>query len=156
MYLFVLVDADDTPLLTTDFTEAPPPPVNTGNSALSHQHSERPHPPPLKEDAAHLNRLSITHASLDMVDQLVWGTQAMYLKVVDKFNEHLVSAYVTAGHARLMMLHDAKNEEKIRSFFGEVHEAYARARVSPFWERGRPLPRSFVDRVRSLGRFYFL
>jgi hypothetical protein len=48
---------------------------------------------------------------------------------VDKFNDLLVSCYNTAGHARLLLLHDSRlSEENIRAFFQEVHELYLKAR----------------------------
>jgi hypothetical protein len=48
---------------------------------------------------------------------------------VDKFNDLLVSCYNTAGHARLLLLHDSRlSEENIRGFFQEVHELYLKAR----------------------------
>ena len=54
--------------------------------------------------------------------------------MVDKFNDLLVSCYNTAGHARLLLLHDSRlSEESIRAFFQDVHELYvkARARAAP-------------------------
>jgi hypothetical protein len=54
------------------------------------------------------------------------------LQVVDKFNDLLVSCYSTAGHTRLLLLHDSRlAEESLRAFFAEVHELYVKVRSSP-------------------------
>eukprot|EP00302_Diacronema_sp_CCMP2436_P010933 CAMPEP_0179902608 /NCGR_PEP_ID=MMETSP0982-20121206/40661_1 /TAXON_ID=483367 /ORGANISM="non described non described, Strain CCMP 2436" /LENGTH=184 /DNA_ID=CAMNT_0021801779 /DNA_START=177 /DNA_END=731 /DNA_ORIENTATION=+ len=48
---------------------------------------------------------------VEFVDGLEVATNAIYLKTVDKFNELLISAYVTPGRTRLMVLHDVRNED---------------------------------------------
>ncbi|XP_022870787.1 trafficking protein particle complex subunit 2-like isoform X2 [Olea europaea var. sylvestris] len=50
-----------------------------------------------KEDAAHQHQF-ILHAALDIVQDLAWTTSAMFLKAIDRFNDLVVSVYVTAGH----------------------------------------------------------
>ncbi|KAI9114409.1 hypothetical protein K1719_014637 [Acacia pycnantha] len=50
-----------------------------------------------REDAAQLHQF-ILHAALDIVQDLAWTTSAMYLKSIDRFNDLVVSVYVTAGH----------------------------------------------------------
>ncbi|THG14356.1 hypothetical protein TEA_018910 [Camellia sinensis var. sinensis] len=50
-----------------------------------------------KEEAAHQHQF-ILHAALDIVQDLAWTTSAMFLKAVDRFNDLVVSVYVTAGH----------------------------------------------------------
>ncbi|KAD4889249.1 hypothetical protein E3N88_21322 [Mikania micrantha] len=52
---------------------------------------------PKKEEAAHLHQF-ILHAALDVVQDLAWTTSAMFLKAIDRFNDMVVSVYVTAGH----------------------------------------------------------
>ena len=77
----------------------------------------------------------LLHSALDMVDLTVWTTSTTFLKVVDRHNEQLVSAYVTPGGARLLLLHDARNDDGIRAFFNEVHEV-RRARLGPHFPLG--------------------
>ncbi|CAM8993773.1 unnamed protein product [Rhodiola kirilowii] len=50
-----------------------------------------------KEEAAQQHQF-ILHAALDIVQDLAWTTSAMFLKSVDRFNDLVVSVYVTAGH----------------------------------------------------------
>ncbi len=47
-------------------------------------------------------------------------------QTVDRFNNLLVSAFVTPGGARFLLLHDGKNDDTIRNFFGEIYELYVR------------------------------
>lgn len=59
--------------------------------------------------------------------------------MVDKFNDLLVSCYSTAGHTRLLLLHDSRlSEESMRTFFQEVHELYVKARPPAARAAGRP------------------
>ncbi|MBA0588553.1 hypothetical protein Goarm_015265 [Gossypium armourianum] len=50
-----------------------------------------------REDAAQLPQF-ILQAALDIVQDLAWTTSAMILKTIDKFNDLVVSVYVTDDH----------------------------------------------------------
>jgi trafficking protein particle complex subunit 2 len=95
----------------------------------------------------------ILHAALDMVDVNTWAAPATYLKVVDRQHDQLVSAHVTQGGARLLLLHESRNEDGIRAFFADVGELYAKACLNPFYAPGsRVESRDFDARVRAAAR----
>ncbi|CAI9753643.1 unnamed protein product [Fraxinus pennsylvanica] len=78
---------------------------------------------PKKEDAAHQHQF-ILHAALDIVQDLAWTTSAMFLKAIDRFNDLVVSVYVTA--------------ELLPRVSGACH--YFSARVKRFYQ-------NYIDRV---------
>ncbi len=48
------------------------------------------------------------------------------VQTVDRFNQLFVTAFVTPGNARFLMLHEGKSDDNIRTFFNEVYELYLR------------------------------
>ncbi|CAM9686009.1 unnamed protein product [Chrysoparadoxa australica] len=107
-------------------------------------------------DGAHPTQL-ILHSALDMVERKQWTTTNLHLKVVDKFNDQVVSAYVTAGGLRLLLLHAGQGDDGIRSFFMDVHELYVKHMLNPFYMVDSPIVSpAFEQRVRSLARKHLL
>jgi hypothetical protein len=97
----------------------------------------------------------ILHGSLDMVDLAVWNNAATYLKVVDRHENQMVSAYVTHGGVRFLILHETRNEEGIRAFCSEVYELYVKVLLNPLYVPYSKIDnRDFDARVRALARRY--
>ena len=49
------------------------------------------------------------------------------LQTTDRFNNLLVTAYVTPGSsAKFLLLHEGRNDDNIKTFFGEVYDLYVR------------------------------
>ncbi|ORY97376.1 trafficking protein particle complex subunit 2-like protein [Syncephalastrum racemosum] len=133
IYYFVIVGATDNPIYETDIV-----PSSRSSS--------------LREDHKHLNQF-ITHAALDVVEEVQWTTQAMYLKSIDRFNEYYVSSFVTGNNVKFMLLHDHKSEDSIKNFFNDVYEVYVKVLMNPFYEKNSPITNpQFDTRVKAIAR----
>ncbi|GAM17909.1 hypothetical protein SAMD00019534_010840, partial [Acytostelium subglobosum LB1] len=108
-----------------------------------------------KKEPNYINQY-ILHSSLDIVEEVLWKTNNMNLKVVDKYNKFNISSYVTAGHIKFMLLHEKKDEDAIRNFFVDVHDLYLKILLNPFYTYNTPITSPAFDaRVRKLGAKYF-
>ncbi|KAF8897285.1 Sedlin, N-terminal conserved region-domain-containing protein [Infundibulicybe gibba] len=97
----------------------------------------------------------IANASLDVIEDLMRKENTMYLKSVDKFNEWTVSAFVTPGNMKFVLLHEGKNDDGIKTFFMDVWELYVKTMVNPFHTAHTPIRSSVFDsRVRASAKKY--
>lgn len=92
-------------------------------------------------------------SSLDMINSTMWTNNATFLKMVDKFNFLLVSAFVSHGGKVLLLLHDGKSEDGIHQFFIETHELLVKYMMNPFAVPESPIVSPYFDsQVRLLGK----
>lgn len=97
----------------------------------------------------------IANASLDAIEDAMRKESAMYLKSVDKFNEWTISAFVTPGNMKFLLLHETRNDDGIRSFFTDVWELYVKTMLNPFHTAHTPIRSSVFDgRVRASAKKY--
>lgn len=70
-------------------------------------------------------------------------------------NNQLVSAFLTAGNIKFLLLHNGKNEDSIKNFFYECHELYVKMMMNPFYHVDTPITsKEFDRRVRNVARRY--
>uniref|UniRef100_A0A7S1T8C1 Trafficking protein particle complex subunit n=1 Tax=Compsopogon caeruleus TaxID=31354 RepID=A0A7S1T8C1_9RHOD len=99
----------------------------------------------------------VVNAALDMVDEMMWRTRDMNLKVVDRFDDQVIHAFVTAGNFRFMLLSDGKQEEGARTFFFDLYELFTRVLMNPLHDRSTSVSHPiFRERVRQLTRKHFI
>lgn len=97
----------------------------------------------------------IIHSSLDLVEDLQWIKNSMYLKVIDNFYGYFVSAYVTPSNVKILLLHELKNEESIRQFFFEINDLYAKTLLNPFYNVNNVIKSpSFDLKIKALAKKY--
>ena len=100
----------------------------------------------------------IVHQALDSLDHKAWSGSSMFLKESDRFNSMPVSAFITAGHIKFMLLHQSNlDENSIRQFFQELYLIYIKVAMNPFYLKNTPIEsRAFSERVFQAARNHFL
>ena len=67
----------------------------------------------------------------------------------------MVSAYITHGGLRFLVLHETRNEDGIRSFCTDVHELYVKVLLNPLYVPYTAIEsKDFDARVRALAKRY--
>ncbi|KAI3786028.1 hypothetical protein L1987_45155 [Smallanthus sonchifolius] len=108
---------------------------------------------PKKEEAAHQHQF-ILHAALDVVQDLAWTTSAMFLKAIDRFNDLVVSVYVTAGHI-LVLFFVENNVFVIVKWLSLGGSRFFQTLLNPLYLPGSRVTSSHFDtKVRALARRY--
>ncbi|KAI1815307.1 Sedlin [Poronia punctata] len=161
-YYFVIVGTQDNPLFEYEF----------GTSKAGGDGQAR-----FPEQARHMNQF-IVHSSLDIVEEVQWGTGQMYLKCIDRFFNNYVSCFLTGGNVKFMLLHQPpssastinprsststiaanptspQTEEAVRAFMLEVYESWVKTIMSPFYQVNMEVRSPvFRQRVAAAGRKY--
>jgi len=97
----------------------------------------------------------IANASLDVIEDTVRTNAAMYLRAVDKFNEWTISAFVTPGNMKFVLLHDAKGDDGVKAFFTELWELYIKTVMNPFHNAHTVIRSAVFDsKVRAAAKKY--
>lgn len=110
--------------------------------------------PKFREDQRSMNQF-IVHSALDVVEEVQWTSGIMYMKSIDKFNNAIVSTFLTAGNIKLMLLHETRNDDGIKNFFNDVYEMYVKCLMSPFYKVDSIITsRTFDAKIKALARKY--
>lgn len=97
----------------------------------------------------------VVHSALDIVEDVQWSKNSMYLKVIDNFSGFYVSAYVTPSNVKFLLLHELTSEETIRQFFFELNDLYVKTLLNPFYSVNDVIKNSVFDlKVKYLAKKY--
>ncbi|CCU81213.1 unnamed protein product [Blumeria hordei] len=160
-YYFVIVGTQDNSMFEYEFGTA-----KQGGDGIAR----------FPEQARHMNQF-IVHSSLDIVEEVQWGTGQMYLKCVDRFYNNHVSCFITGGNVKFLLLHaptqlaatntsrtstsiaanptSPQTEEAIKQFFGEIYENWVKVIMNPFYQVNMPVKSLvFKSRVAAAAKKY--
>ncbi|TID13111.1 trafficking protein-like protein particle complex subunit 2 [Venturia nashicola] len=87
-FYFAIIGTKDNPLFEFEFGTS-----KAGGDGVSR----------FREEQRHMNQF-IVHSSLDIVEEVQWGTGSMYLKHIDHYKSSHVWAYLTGGNIKFLLL----------------------------------------------------
>ena len=62
-------------------------------------------------------------------------TSNVYLKQVDSHKDNtVISAFLTAGNDKFLLLHNNVADDTVKHFFNDVYEYYVKIIMNPFYE----------------------
>ena len=65
----------------------------------------------------------------------------------------MVSAMLSYGHTKFILLHENKNDEATKQFFFEVYELYLKRILNPFYKINTPIKCNNFDlRVKQIAK----
>ncbi|KAH6654614.1 Sedlin [Truncatella angustata] len=146
-YYFVIIGTQDNPLFEHEFGTS-----KQGGDGLSR----------FSDESRHMNQF-IVHSSLDIVEEVQWGTGQMYLKNIDRFFNSYISCFMTPSNTKFLLLHQPipptggspQTEEAVKNFFTEVYENWVKASMSPFYRLNQEITSPvFRQRIAAAGRKY--
>mmetsp|Transcript_14610 Transcript_14610/g.39117 ORF Transcript_14610/g.39117 Transcript_14610/m.39117 type:complete len:137 (+) Transcript_14610:164-574(+) len=99
----------------------------------------------------------VMNAALDMVDEVMWSSRDMYLRVVDRLDDKVVSAFVTSGNYRFLLVHQSRHEDGVKGFFFELYDLFIKVVLNPMYSSAEPLQSpTFTAKVSALIRKHLL
>lgn len=167
-YYFVIVSPTDSPLFEHTFGTS-----KAGGDGIAHFRNG--------ETSRYMNQF-IVHASLDVVEEVQWLNNNMYLKHIDTYpptNSH-ISCFLTGTNVRFLLLHQPataptvsasnrsstmsatsiahnptspQTEEAIKQFMNEIFEIWVKTLMNPFYDITMQIKSPvFRQRVSAAGR----
>ena len=81
----------------------------------------------------------VLHASLDMVREKQFFSNAMYLGPVETFRDNVVSAWVMANGTSILLLNRGFPEASIKSFLKAVYQLMLLYFLNPLAQKDAPI-----------------
>ncbi|KAL7718891.1 Sedlin [Entamoeba marina] len=84
-----------------------------------------------------LNQFVILSA-LDFIEEKKKNSSKMYFKTIDVYGSHHLSAFVTAGNIKFILMYTNKVDDT-KPFFNAVYDDYVKFMLNPFYELQSPI-----------------
>lgn len=103
----------------------------------------------------------VLQSAVEVLITKLASSRQLYLKQIDKVTpEWAVSAFVTLGNIKFILLHPIKiDEATLKIFFSDVHTAFVKSYMSPFSDDGKNIDcngvfsKAIVECSRKLYRY---